>query len=86
MSNKGWSNVVGYGNINIAQVNPNNEFKVLNRTTPWNRIQPLSKPYVTPGNPKKAWSPPVSNEMYEFINTNCNVSKKNCFSPKFLPR
>ena len=41
---KGWSNVVGYGNIQISNVDLNDEFVIKNRKIPWNRIQNLSYP------------------------------------------
>lgn len=84
---KGWSNVVGYGNIKLTNVDPNNEFVVDNRTTPWNRIQGLDYPYSTPVNIKNAWTPPVSNNMTQWMG-DCNSkkppSKKMCTNYHYL--
>ena len=66
-SQKGWSNVVGYGNIKLTNIDPQNEFVVDNRTTPWNRIQGLDVPYSTSVNIKQAWTPPISNNMKHWI-------------------
>ena len=70
---KGWTNVVGYGNIMTTTISSNNNFIANNRQVPWNRIEPLSRPVTTPINPDVAWSPPVTQDMYNLVNKECNL-------------
>ena len=74
---KGWSDIIGFGNIQINDIDKNNEFVINNRQSPWNKMEPLQKPYTTPLNSQKAWSPPVSQSMYALLNKECNLCDYN---------
>jgi hypothetical protein len=73
IENKGWSNVRGYGEI-INNTLENN--KISQDISPWNRIQPLYLPTSTPAEIKYAWSPPISNNLFNNIRSDCNICPK----------
>ena len=81
-----WSNVSGYGNIEINAYSPQG-IKVIK--SPWNRIPAMKKPYSGPINTDYSWSPskyaPVSQKKLKMMNKSCNicnnylnVGPKNC--------
>ena len=76
VDNKGWSNVSGYGNIIIS--NTSNNHPVEHTVKPWNRIQPLKMPAVSPANVKYAWSPPISKSLYNDVYSNCDSNPPQC--------
>ncbi len=76
-SYKTWSNVKGFGNIEMNFVQDDH---IVKSKIPWNRIPALTRPASTPINPNNSWSPsskaPVSQErMRNLIKKNCNLCR-----------
>ena len=74
VEDKGWTNIRGYGEIVNNNIDYNN--KITQTVSPWNRIQPLYLPTSTPAEIKYAWSPPISQDLYRTIKSDCNICPK----------